>query len=82
VEGFINKLIRDKLNEGQLDNSQLSIRDVNTISKSFFRVLKGMYHERIAYPKKPEDLKKDEPKKSDTGKLSLRVKSISRREKA
>jgi putative nucleotidyltransferase with HDIG domain len=51
VEGKINSLIRHKLNDGQLADSQLSIKDVAVIEASFFRVLKGMYHERIPYPK-------------------------------
>jgi len=55
VEKAIRNIIRGKLNDGQLADSQLSIKDVLTIEQSFFRVLKGMYHERIAYPKISED---------------------------
>jgi len=51
VEDIIKKIIRGKLVDGQLADSQLSIKDVSVIEQSFFRVLKGMYHERIAYPK-------------------------------
>ena len=47
---IIENIIRGKLTDGQLANSQLSIHDVSLIEKSFYRVLKGMYHERIAYP--------------------------------
>jgi len=53
LEHTIRSIIRGKLNDGQLADSQLSIKDVNIIEQSFFRVLKGMYHERIAYPKAP-----------------------------
>ena len=53
VEKTIKNIVRGKLNDGQLADSQLSIKDVTTIEQSFFRVLKGMYHERIAYPKAP-----------------------------
>ncbi|MCL1882792.1 MAG: HDIG domain-containing protein [Defluviitaleaceae bacterium] len=52
VEKTIRFIVRGKLNDGQLADSQLSIKDVNVIEQSFFRVLKGMYHERIAYPEK------------------------------
>ncbi len=55
VENKINSLIRYKLNDGQLADSQLSIKDVAIIEQSFFRVLKGMYHERIPYPKLKEE---------------------------
>ena len=47
---IIENIIRGKLTDGQLADSQLSIHDVSVIEKSFYRVLKGMYHERIAYP--------------------------------
>ena len=50
VEKTIRFIIRGKLNDGQLADSELSIKDVTIIEQSFFRVLKGMYHERIAYP--------------------------------
>jgi len=51
VAATIRNIVRGKLNDGQLAESQLSIKDVTIIEQSFFRVLKGMYHERIAYPK-------------------------------
>jgi len=51
VAATIRNIVRSKLNDGQLAESQLSIKDVTIIEQSFFRVLKGMYHERIAYPK-------------------------------
>jgi len=55
VEDVIKKIVKGKLIDGQLADSQLSIKDVSVIEQSFFRVLKGMYHERIAYPKVKEE---------------------------
>ncbi|MDR1663334.1 MAG: HDIG domain-containing protein, partial [Clostridiales bacterium] len=77
VEEQIRTLIRDKLQDGQLSDSCLSIKDVDIIGESFFRVLKGMYHERIPYPKltaeeedKPETPIRSEIKRVfDTGKM-------------
>ena len=51
VEKTIRNIIRHKLNEGNLADSQLSIKDLAIIEQSFLRVLRGMYHERIVYPK-------------------------------
>jgi len=51
VEAKIRELINTRLANGQLADSQLSIKDVEIIAQSFIRVLKGMYHERITYPK-------------------------------
>lgn len=51
VETFVRMLIKDKLDDNQLQDSGLVIKDLDTIAKSFMRVFKGMYHERIPYPK-------------------------------
>ena len=50
MQEMIDKMIKGKLTDGSLADSKLSIRDVDTISRSFYRILKGMYHERIPYP--------------------------------
>ncbi|MDR2650219.1 MAG: HDIG domain-containing protein [Clostridiales bacterium] len=51
IEMDIKRLIRAKLDDGQLLDSGLSIKDLDLITKAFFRVFKGMYHERIEYPR-------------------------------
>ena len=51
TEAFVRMLIKDKLDDGQLEESGLTIKDLNTIALAFMRVFKGMYHERIPYPK-------------------------------
>lgn len=50
IEGLIRELIRNKLIEGQLDESDLSLGDLNIITESFVKVLSGIYHQRIDYP--------------------------------
>jgi len=50
VEELIRKLIHDKLEDGQLDDSNLTIRDLNTISEAFSSVISGIFHERVKYP--------------------------------
>jgi len=51
LELCIKRLIKTKLDDGQLLDSGLSIKDLELITKAFLRVFKGMYHERIEYPK-------------------------------
>ena len=51
MEAFVRALIKDKLDDGQLADSMLTIKDMDTIVGAFMRVFKGMYHERIPYPK-------------------------------
>lgn len=52
VEDLVRKMIKQKLDEGQLDECPLYISDIEKIITSFTRMLKGMYHERIEYPDK------------------------------
>ena len=51
TEAFVRMLVKDKLDDGQLNDSGLTIKDMDTIATAFMRVFKGMYHERIPYPK-------------------------------
>jgi len=50
VEALIRKLVRDKLNDGQLDDSDLTFNDLEKICGAFSTVLTGVFHERIEYP--------------------------------
>lgn len=50
IEGVVRELIKNKLIEGQLDESDLSLRDLDIIAESFVKVLTGIYHQRIEYP--------------------------------
>ncbi|WP_410506359.1 HD family phosphohydrolase [Haloimpatiens sp. FM7315] len=50
VEEMVNNIIKGRLAEGQLDNCDLTLRDLNKIRKAFLKVLSGIYHERIEYP--------------------------------
>ena len=51
IDQFIERLIRGKLEDGQLSDCQLSLQDIDQICSSFSGILKGVYHERIEYPK-------------------------------
>ena len=42
--------MRGKLNDGQLDESNLTFSDLDRIRKAFITVLTGVFHERIEYP--------------------------------
>ncbi|TDX43001.1 hypothetical protein C7954_11847 [Halanaerobium congolense] len=52
IEGFVRGLVKDKLIENQLDQSNLTLTDLDTIVKSFVKVLTGIYHQRVEYPEK------------------------------
>ncbi len=48
VQTLINKIFAD----GQLDNCELTLRDLHNIAKSFNKILNGIHHHRIEYPEK------------------------------
>lgn len=50
IEGLIRKIIKDKLDDGQLDRCDLTLKDLSIIADSFLQVLNGIYHERPEYP--------------------------------
>jgi putative nucleotidyltransferase with HDIG domain len=50
IEGLIRKLIKEKLEDNQLDECDLTLRDLDLIADAFSKVLCGVFHERIEYP--------------------------------
>lgn len=50
VEGVIRKIIRDRLQDGQLDECDLTLQDLDVMIVAFMKTLKGIYHSRIEYP--------------------------------
>jgi hypothetical protein len=58
LEKYIQELFDVKVLGGQLSQSELTFRDLETIKNAFIKVLTGYYHSRIEYPKvSPEVLK-------------------------
>lgn len=49
IEAIIDKIIIERLNDGQLSDSPLTLKDVKTIAATFNRILRGMQHNRIRY---------------------------------
>lgn len=50
IETLIRKITEDKLNSGQLNNCDLTFKDIETINIVFVNTLMGIFHERIEYP--------------------------------
>jgi len=50
IERFIERLVRGKIEDGQLSDSPLSLHDIDGICEAFINVLRGVFHERIEYP--------------------------------
>jgi len=56
MSAMIRKLVRGKMEDGQLDECTLTFRDIGNICTAYETVLQGVFHERIEYPS--VDLKK------------------------
>ncbi|TSK03576.1 MAG: HDIG domain-containing protein [Geobacter sp.] len=76
IQGLVQKIINNIFIDGQLDECELTLKNLHEIAKSFNQILVGIYHQRIDYPepaykektiaRKPEDID-SEPPKADTG---------------
>jgi membrane-associated HD superfamily phosphohydrolase len=43
-------VIDDRLAKGQLDRTELTLRDLETVRRSFVATLRGLHHPRLKYP--------------------------------
>ncbi|TMF05490.1 MAG: HDIG domain-containing protein [Chloroflexi bacterium] len=50
IEQLVERIIRQRLEEGQFDDCNLTLRDLTRIKQSFVTLLTGIYHPRIPYP--------------------------------
>ncbi len=63
ISDMIRKLVRRKMEDGQLDECTLTFRDIGKICSAFETALSGVYHQRIAYPEvRGHKNKKEQPK--------------------
>ena len=73
IQGMVQKIINRVFADGQLDECELTLKDLHLIAKSFNKILSGIFHQRIHYPqpvekkKAHEDLDK-QPAKKNNGK--------------
>ncbi|MBP7552556.1 MAG: HDIG domain-containing protein [Spirochaetes bacterium] len=54
IEKMVDSIIYKNYEEGILDDSGLTLKDLSKIKAVFVKSLAGMYHSRIEYPNKPE----------------------------
>ena len=50
ISVLVNKIIQDQMTNGQFDEADITIKDINRIKKSFIKKLISMHHLRIEYP--------------------------------
>ena len=52
VSALVDRIIDGKASEGQLSDSEVSLRELNILRDTIKSYLMQMYHSRIAYPKR------------------------------
>lgn len=60
IRSHIDNIIKTIFSEGQLDESELTFKDLHYLSESFQRILTGIFHQRIVYPEKNMKEERDE----------------------
>lgn len=55
LENHIDRIVDEKLHEGQLNECPLTFEDLKKIKRAFLTILVGMYHSRIKYPNQDGD---------------------------
>ncbi len=50
IRAIIDQIVELRVQEGQLDESDVTLRDLEEIKRAFFEVLQGLYHPRVRYP--------------------------------
>ncbi len=50
IQGLVQRIIQNAFSDGQLDECDLTLKDLSLISTSFTKILTGIFHHRIEYP--------------------------------
>jgi putative nucleotidyltransferase with HDIG domain len=50
IQGMVNRLINNIFSDGQLDECELTLKDLHQIAKHFNQILATVHHKRIEYP--------------------------------
>ncbi len=64
IEEMVREVVKKRFMEGELDDSNLTLKEVEKITQSFIRILNAIFHTRINYPKEePASPKNNNSKK-------------------
>jgi putative nucleotidyltransferase with HDIG domain len=72
IQGMVQKIINNIFIDGQLDECELTLKDLHNIAKSFNRILAGIFHHRIDYPEPVHKEREKDPSKRKNGEDSHR----------
>jgi putative nucleotidyltransferase with HDIG domain len=50
IRAMVDRIVESRLEDGQLDDAELTMKNISQIKEAFVQQLLGMYHSRIQYP--------------------------------
>lgn len=53
LNGIVDRIIAERLDDGQLNECDLTLREIELIRRTFVQILEGIYHPRVEYPSMP-----------------------------
>ena len=68
ITEFVHNLIEERINDGQLDDSGLTLKEIRIVEKSLISGLSSTFHSRIKYPRmqsEAEKMKEEQEKKGE-----------------
>ena len=65
VENVIDNIVEARVDDGQLDDSPITLADLKKIKEAFMNILLGQHHKRIRYPKQDEIEKGEDENKEE-----------------
>lgn len=67
MAALVNRLIEERILSGELDNSELTFAELQTVKEVFLQVLQGVHHPRIVYPESVSRLIQPPAETADNG---------------
>ncbi|PEN15052.1 metal-dependent phosphohydrolase [Longibacter salinarum] len=59
LKSLIDLIFKERIEDGQLDDTGLTFRDLRQIKDTFLQMLLGIYHVRVKYPDQEEEMEDD-----------------------
>jgi cyclic-di-AMP phosphodiesterase PgpH len=69
IRGMIDDIVKSRIDDGQLDDCALTLRELSRVKESFSNTLRSMLHSRIDYPKDDDSKSGQGNRRSDTPKV-------------
>lgn len=76
IETLVHNISMKRLQDGQFDECELTLRELSQIESSISKTLAAHYHGRIAYPKTEQELADADAQKQDVGKTEKAEKNV------